>query len=129
MINFRRRRQDINTGHNDVPLNEHNEYAGAKKVLKVDGLLHRIGAITTPYVSKRAGETIALYNNSATVAWFIAGRLFDDVAATPDATNAIAVPPNSYFYASMGPNRAIKGTAALIAYVVQDNTVVEELYK
>lgn len=129
MINFRRRRQDVNIGHNDTPLVEHNEYAGAKKVLKVDGLLERIGPITAPYISRKAGETIALYNNSGSVAWFIVGKTSGDVAPAPDATNAIAVPPNSYFYASMGDNRAIKGTAALIAYVVKDNTVVEELYK
>ncbi len=126
MFGFKRRLVDSSVGFNDAQINEHNEFAGAKKTLPLGGCLKRIGAITATHVTRKRGETIALFNNSGSVAWFIKGETDADVSATPDSTNGIAVPPNSYFYVSMGPNRAIKGSASIIAYKVMDDTLVEE---
>jgi hypothetical protein len=101
-----------------------NELAGADKVLPVNGRFKKpfLGALdTAKEVVGGKGMTVAVYNNSASVAWVDTGN--SSVAAPSGGTNGIAVPPNSYVYVAMGEDLWIRASAATVfGYELDDDS-------
>lgn len=118
---FKRKTSDA-LGSGDAVGQSYNKYAGAMKRVEVGPLLQVLGPINAK-VTFKAGSSLWIYNNSATVGWI---ALYSAQSADPTPSslaNAIACPPNSYMRVSAGLNTAIIGSAATLgAYLVVDDT-------
>jgi hypothetical protein len=113
-------------GVGEIQQVEYNEKAGAKKVLgPILGKLVRTpggspGVITTAASMSSAGKLVALFNNSASVAWALTG---DSSVAVPTSANGIALPPNAYTILALGPHTHVRAdVGTVVAYEIEDNT-------
>lgn len=118
---FKRKTTDA-LGSGDAVGQSYNKYAGAMKRVEVGPLLQILGPINAK-VTFKAGSSLWIYNNAATVGWV---ALYSASASDPTPSsfaNAIACAPNSYTRIAVGLNTAIIGSAATLgAYLVVDDT-------
>lgn len=100
----------------------YNEDASAYKVM--DGLIGRLvprGAANVA-LDFDAGTSVALYNNSATVA-YVAFGTSNALAVPTGPTDGIALRPNDYTVVPMGDKKWLRAnTATVYAYEVADDS-------
>jgi len=98
-----------------------NERAGAYKVIgPILGDVIIKGSLATA-VQVMAGSLIAVFNNSAAVAFVKTGDA--TVTAPTDGSNGIPIKPYDYLIISMGENSyIISNTADVFGYLINDET-------
>lgn len=97
-----------------------NQHAGAMKVMGlIFGRVKTFMGDLATGVQADPGSLVAVYNNSAAALFVKTGI---NTLAAPNATNGIAVPPNSYMIIPMGNDSFIRASAAnVIGYWLEDD--------
>ena len=129
------KRSPINSatlGANDIASMVANARAGANKVLPVGPQLRTPAGATqvqgftanTAALPLPPGTSLALFNNSATVAWVTMNKAADGALVAPTGiANAIPLKPNDWTYLNMGENDQIQTSAATVGcYIIEDDT-------
>jgi hypothetical protein len=109
---------------NSIESNSYSEKSGARKNIPAGWVLSSVvpSANATAGYNIQPGTNMAFYNNSNTVA-FVSFYAAGSSVPTPSATNAQAVPPNSYAYLNSGINNAfVVSAATCISYIMDDET-------
>lgn len=102
---------------------EFNQYGGGKKTIEVGPSLTNLGDASSGLSLLGIGQSLWLYNNSASTAFAIFYTLPGSVPATPTLATGIALAPNSYTRLSSGQFNSIKTSAATVGvYSVQDDS-------
>lgn len=100
----------------------YNDAAGAAKVIgPLQGVLKILGALNAGVQVPQKGATMAVFNNSAAVAFVALGAQTASAPSSP--ANGIPIPPYSYIYVCMGINQfIISNVATVFGYQVIDET-------
>jgi hypothetical protein len=100
----------------------YNDRAGAYKMLgPILGKVSILGALNAAVGAER-GDLIAVFNNSATVA-FVATGTTSGLSAPTGGANGIALAPNSYTIIAMGDDNWIRASAATVfGYKILDDS-------
>lgn len=114
------------SGISNIPMHQYNDQAGAQKVLgPIIGALKRLPDAVTAQELDHGGKIIAVYNNSASVAWLTSADKKANVVA-PTSVNGIALRPNDYTHVALGADRAFQVSASTaICYEVIDDTFID----
>jgi hypothetical protein len=121
-------------GANDIAGMVVNTRAGANKTLIVGGQLKTPSSATqvvaTDFSAGKSvtpGTSLALYNNSGTVAWATMNQVALGALIAPSSgTTGIPLAPNAWTYLNMGDNDTFQTSAAtVLAYIIQDDTTFQ----
>lgn len=120
----RTRRTGSQYDTNTATSNSYSEFAGGLKTLPTGWARDAAGTQLHDATTAKAikpGTNVAVFNNSATVA-FIAFYPTGS-AVTADATNGVPVPPNSYIFLNSHNNdNVIASAATVLIYPMIDET-------